>query len=375
MQDGQPADAGVENADGPRIHGGDRRTGLPCRRSWAAESSSLRRCRCARLERLGARGDAAAADDRRLGRREARLLGRRARRAGAGRRLARRHALPRPRRQARGHGAARDPVPRARRATRRSSATRAATASRRGSSGSTARATCRTRASSSPGSRRDRRSRTRRSARSASRSAAAPSGTPLSRGVPFKAIVPVITWTNLADRARAAGPVEVRARAVPRRARARRAAGIRELLAAKAVARRRARTWHAVAALAASRSPVAKLPSITTPTLLIQGRHDFLFDIDQALAAYKALQGPEAPVPRRPRPLAGDRAATAPDAGDYCGEAVQVVRPFPERHGERHRQAGRSSSGTIRATARRRSYKTLPRDEDDLRDAARARRR
>ena len=37
-----------------------------------------------------------------------------------------------------------------------------------------------------------------RSARSASRSAAAPSGTRRSAGVPFKAIVPVITWTNLA---------------------------------------------------------------------------------------------------------------------------------------------------------------------------------
>ena len=32
VQDGQPADAGVEHADRPRIHGGDRRTGLPCRR-------------------------------------------------------------------------------------------------------------------------------------------------------------------------------------------------------------------------------------------------------------------------------------------------------------------------------------------------------
>ena len=76
VQDGQAADTGVEHADGPRIHGGDRRTGLPCRRSWAAEVSSFAvALRCARLERLGARSDAAAADDRGLGRREARLLG------------------------------------------------------------------------------------------------------------------------------------------------------------------------------------------------------------------------------------------------------------------------------------------------------------
>jgi hypothetical protein len=37
-----------------------------------------------------------------------------------------------------------------------------------------------------------------------------------------------------------------------------------------------------------------KLAALTVPTLLVQGRHDFLFDIDQALAAYKALQGPKA---------------------------------------------------------------------------------
>src|SRR5437588_832292 len=49
----------------------------------------------------------------------------------------------------------------------------------------------------------------------------------------------------------------------------------------------------AVTALAASRSPAAKLASLTTPTLLIQGRHDFLFDIDQALAAYASLAGPK----------------------------------------------------------------------------------
>ena len=46
----------------------------------------------------------------------------------------------------------------------------------------------------------------------------------------------------------------------------------------------------------ARREPLADLEArgrLTTPTLLIQGRHDFLFDIDQALAAYKALKGPK----------------------------------------------------------------------------------
>jgi hypothetical protein len=49
----------------------------------------------------------------------------------------------------------------------------------------------------------------------------------------------------------------------------------------------------ATAALSASRSPTAKLASITTPALLVQGRHDFLFDIDQALGAYRRLHGPK----------------------------------------------------------------------------------
>src|SRR5581483_5514127 len=49
----------------------------------------------------------------------------------------------------------------------------------------------------------------------------------------------------------------------------------------------------AATALAAPRSPLSKLHTITTPTLMIQGRHDFLFDIDQALAAYKLLAGPK----------------------------------------------------------------------------------
>jgi hypothetical protein len=48
-----------------------------------------------------------------------------------------------------------------------------------------------------------------------------------------------------------------------------------------------------VSALAAPRSVVSKLPSISVPTLLIQGRHDFLFDIDQAETAYNRLTGPK----------------------------------------------------------------------------------
>ena len=43
----------------------------------------------------------------------------------------------------------------------------------------------------------------------------------------------------------------------------------------------------------AARSSRSKLHSLHVPTLLLQGRHDFLFDIDQAVAAYKLLAGPK----------------------------------------------------------------------------------
>ncbi|HYY04102.1 MAG TPA: alpha/beta fold hydrolase [Gaiellaceae bacterium] len=41
------------------------------------------------------------------------------------------------------------------------------------------------------------------------------------------------------------------------------------------------------------RSVRSHFAAITTPTLLVQGRRDFLFDIDQALAAYRGLRGPK----------------------------------------------------------------------------------
>jgi hypothetical protein len=42
-----------------------------------------------------------------------------------------------------------------------------------------------------------------------------------------------------------------------------------------------------------ARSSRPELHSLTVPTLLLQGRHDFLFDMDQAVAAYKLLAGPK----------------------------------------------------------------------------------
>ena len=45
--------------------------------------------------------------------------------------------------------------------------------------------------------------------------------------------------------------------------------------------------------LAGQRSVAGALPSLRTPTLMIQGRRDFVFGIDQAIGAYQRLKGPK----------------------------------------------------------------------------------
>ncbi len=109
-------------------------------------------------------------------------------------------------------------------------------------------------------------------------------------GVPFKAIVPAATWTSL-------GPALAQ-NDVPK-------AGLIDELAAEAPSA----SWDPTLAQArddllagsvtatventeAIRSSRSKLHSLTVPTLLLQGRHDFLFDLDQALTAYRLLKGP-----------------------------------------------------------------------------------
>ncbi|HZC30525.1 MAG TPA: CocE/NonD family hydrolase, partial [Gaiellaceae bacterium] len=110
-------------------------------------------------------------------------------------------------------------------------------------------------------------------------------------GVPFKAIVPIITWTNLAtslapNGLSKSGLIDLLALEIPM------SSWEPDLLAAEP-ALLASSDLTAFDTLAAARSPVAQLGAIATPTLLIQGRHDFLFDIDQAVAAYKALAGPK----------------------------------------------------------------------------------
>ena len=110
-------------------------------------------------------------------------------------------------------------------------------------------------------------------------------------GVPFEAIVPVITWTNLttalAPRGLSkSGLVTQLALDVPT------SRWDPELLAAEPSLVTSTNIAQ-VSTLAAARSVVTHLPSLMVPTLLIQGRHDFLFDIDQAETAYRLLKGPK----------------------------------------------------------------------------------
>jgi pimeloyl-ACP methyl ester carboxylesterase len=110
-------------------------------------------------------------------------------------------------------------------------------------------------------------------------------------GVPWKAIVPAITWTNLAtalnpNNVPKTGLLGILSQAVPIQ-------NWIPSLQATAATLLQGQVTPSVTAAEASRSSRTQLHSLTTPTLLLQGRHDFLFDIDQALAAYKLLAGPK----------------------------------------------------------------------------------
>jgi alpha-beta hydrolase superfamily lysophospholipase len=109
-------------------------------------------------------------------------------------------------------------------------------------------------------------------------------------GVPFKAIVPAISWTNLGQ---ALNPNGVVKRGEIWRLDmnsdehwdASFANPYDDLVHGDVTAR--------VKALEAARTWRPQLHSLTVPTLILQGRHDFLFDLDQALTAYKLLAGPK----------------------------------------------------------------------------------
>ncbi|HLY86384.1 MAG TPA: CocE/NonD family hydrolase [Gaiellaceae bacterium] len=137
-------------------------------------------------------------------------------------------------------------------------------------------------------------------------------------GVPFKAIVPATTWTDLGaalnpNGVPKSGLVAQLASAVPFSQWDPSLTEPRALLLSGAVT-------AAVKSMEAARSSRSRLHSLTVPTLLLQGRRDFLFDLDQAIAAYKLLGGPK-------RLYLGDLGhppATNPasEVPTYLGEAV-----------------------------------------------------
>jgi predicted acyl esterase len=137
-------------------------------------------------------------------------------------------------------------------------------------------------------------------------------------GVPFKAIVPAITWTNLGnalnpDGVPKSGLMKILSQAVP-------LSSWDPSLVQTVQSLLQGQVTPGVTSSEAARSSRSGLRSLTVPTLLLQGRHDFLFDMDQAIAAWKLLAGPK-------RLYLGDlghppaRNPTTEEAG-YVAEAI-----------------------------------------------------
>jgi pimeloyl-ACP methyl ester carboxylesterase len=110
-------------------------------------------------------------------------------------------------------------------------------------------------------------------------------------GVPWKAIVPAITWTSLAnglnpDNVPKTGVLGILSQLVP-------FSNWQPSLQQIAGELLQGQVTPDVKAAEASRSSRGQLHSLKVPTLMLQGRHDFLFDMDQAIAAYKLLGGPK----------------------------------------------------------------------------------
>jgi ABC-type branched-subunit amino acid transport system substrate-binding protein/alpha-beta hydrolase superfamily lysophospholipase len=145
-------------------------------------------------------------------------------------------------------------------------------------------------------------------------------------GVPFKAIVPMMTWTNLSSALAPqglskSGLVQLLASLVSE-------SRWDPVLAAARPSLVTSTNLAAVNALTSLRSVQPRLGTLTTPTLLVQGRRDFLFDIDQALAAYKALKGPKRLYLGDLGHAPGISPAAAPDAAVFWGEALKWFDRF-----------------------------------------------
>jgi len=147
-------------------------------------------------------------------------------------------------------------------------------------------------------------------------------------GIPFKAIVPAISWTNLGTALNPngvpkGGEIAALAQVIPTSRWDSSLTQARNDLLSGTVS-------AAVKSTEAPRSSRGKLHSLHVPTLILQGRHDFLFDLDQAISAYKLLAGPkhlylgDLGHPPAPNPTA--------EQLTYLGEAVAWFGKYLQGH-------------------------------------------
>ena len=138
-------------------------------------------------------------------------------------------------------------------------------------------------------------------------------------GVPFAAIVPATTWTDLYSALAPqnfahSGVVLGFYQSIANRASPELQPIVNDLLAGQ--------NLPAVHPFADARSSRALLGNIHAPTFVMQGRRDFAFDVDQALAAYSRLNVPKrlylADFGHAPSPLpAGELQHVMPEAREW----------------------------------------------------------
>ena len=145
----------------------------------------------------------------------------------------------------------------------------------------------------------------------------------LAAGIPYKAAEVVETWTDLytalwpQDVAKS-GIVLGFAKSIEARS---------PLIAANETDAVRSTNLGTIRTLVAPRSAYAKLPSITTPTYMFQGRVDYAFDVTQALNGFNRISGPKhlyvGQFGHTPSTFPG------PDYAVRDGAGPRVVRPLP----------------------------------------------
>ncbi len=111
----------------------------------------------------------------------------------------------------------------------------------------------------------------------------------LAAGIPYKAAEVVETWTDLysalwPQNVSRSGIVAGLASSVTARS---------PLIAANATNAIQSLDMPAIKAIADPRSSYTKLPSITTPVYMFQGRVDWVFDVTQAVNGYTRIKGPK----------------------------------------------------------------------------------